>query len=194
MAWLAGIFVLVFVGDALVRDESPFATIFTVAGWIIWGIFTLDFVLRLLLAPSTKDFLRRNWWQLLFLVLPFLALFRAFMALRVARAGRLLSAAVRGTRSASAQLGNRLAMVAAVTVLVVLLSANVLFEFGGVHPYAVALHDAALAAINGEPITGESGVTQVMDIVLSLYSVMVFAAVAGALGAFFLERRTEGLR
>lgn len=188
MGWLAALFVLVIAGDAIVGGESPFATIFTVAGWVIWGAFVLDFVVRMLVARAPGDFVRRNWWQALFLVLPFLALFRFVMALRIARAGRLLSAAVRGTRSAAANLRSRLATVGAVTVMVILLAANVLFEFGGVTPYAAALHDAALATISAEPISGSSGLTQVMDVVLAFYSVAVFAAVAGAVGAFFLER------
>ncbi len=191
MSWLAAIFVLVVVGDAIVREESPFATVFTVAGWIIWVVFGVEFIARLALAPSKSAFLRTNWWQLIFLLLPFLALLRFFMALRVARAGRLLSAAVRGTRSAATQLRSRLAAVAAVTVMVILLSANVLFEFGGIAPYGAALHDAALATITGEPTSGSRGVSQVMDVLLGLYSVIVFATVAGALGAFFLEKRTE---
>ena len=80
------------------------------------------------------------WWQVLFLVLPFLAIFRFVMALRIARGGRLLSAAVRGTRTAAASLRSPLATVGAVTVMVILLAANVLFEFGGISPYADALH------------------------------------------------------
>ena len=193
MGWLAALFVLVVVGDALVDGQAPFSTIFTVAGWVIWGIFVADFVIRMTLATSTRVFLKRNWWQLLFLLLPFLALFRFLMALRMARAGRLLSAVVRGTRSAAASLRSRLAAVAAVTVMVVLVAANVLFEFGDVVPYADALHAAALATITGEPIVGDNGLSKVMDVVLSLYSVVVFAAVAGSLGAFFMERRSEDL-
>lgn len=76
-------------------------------------------------------------------------------------------------------------------MMVILLGANVLFEFGGVTPYADALHAAALATIAGTPVPADSGVTKVMDVVLSLYSVVVFAAVAGSLGAFFLERGSE---
>lgn len=188
MAWLAALFVLVVVGDAVVAGESPFATIFTVAGWLIWGVFVLDFVVRLIVAPSTRTFLRRNWWQMVFLVLPFLALFRFLIALRVARAGRLLSAAVRGTRSAAAGLRSRLATVGAVTAIVILLCANLLFEFAGVDPYSEALYRAALAAIVGEPLGRQDGLSKALDIVLSLYSVVVFAAVAGSVGAFFLER------
>jgi voltage-gated potassium channel len=191
MGWLAAVFVLVLVGDTIVAGESPFATLFTVAGWVIWAIFVLDFVVRMLVAPSTTRFFKRNWWQVLFLVLPFLALFRFLMALRIARAGRLLSAAVRGTRSAATSLRSRLMTVGAVTVMVVLLAANVLFEFAGVEPYSTALHAAALATITGEPVPSDTGVAHILGVVLALYSVIVFAAIAGSLGAFFLEKRSE---
>lgn len=191
MAWLAALFVVVLVGDALVGNESPFATIFTVAGWIIWGAFVVEFVLRLAIAPSKRDFLRRHWWQVVFLLLPFLALFRFFMAIRVARAGRLLSAAVRGTRSAAAALGTRVSTVAAISVMVILISANVLFEFGGIEPYARALHAAAMATISGTAIPTGNSVSDVMEVVLALYSVAILGAVAGSLGAYFLERKDE---
>lgn len=191
MAWLAGLFLVVVVGDNLVAAQSPFATIFTVAGWLIWAVFVFDFVLRAVIAPSKKTFLRKNWWQLIFLALPFLALFRFFLALRVARAGRLLSAAVRGTRSAASKLRNRLAMVGAVTIIVILVAANMLFEFGGVDTYGSALYAAALATITGEPTRGTTPLAMVLDVVLSLYSVVVFAAVAGSLGAYFLEQTAQ---
>lgn len=188
MAWLAALFVLVVVGETIVAHETPFATIFTVCGWAIWGIFVLEFFLRASLAGDIRAFLQANWWQLIFLALPFVALLRFFMAFRVARAGRLVSAVVRGGRSAAASLRSRLATVAASTVLIVLIAANVLYEFGNLRPYAAALHDSAMATITGEPISGSSGVKEVMDVVLAPYSVAVFAAVAGTLGAYFLEQ------
>ncbi len=191
MAWLAALFVLVLVGDAIVADDSPFARIFTIAGWVIWGVFVIEFSLRLAMAPSKSDFFRRNWWQAIFLLLPFLALFRFLMALRVARAGRLLSAAVRGTRSAAAELGTRVSTVIAVTVMVILLSANLLFEFAGIQPYAKALHAAAMGTIAGAPIPVGNGLADVVEVFLALYSVAVVAAVAGSLGAYFLERKRE---
>lgn len=191
MSWLAALFVLVVVGDAIVGGESPFETIFTVAGWAIWAVFVLDLVVRAVIAPSTRDFLRRNWWQVLFLVLPFLSLLRFFIALRVARAGRLVSAAVRGARTAAGKLRSRLATVAAVTIMVILLGANVLFEFGGVVPYADALYRASLATITGEPTGAITAPAKVMDVLFALYLVVVFATVAGSLGAYFLERRSD---
>lgn len=191
MGWLAVVFILVIVGDSLVRPGSGYATIFTITSWLIWAVFVLDFIVRLRIAPSTGDFLRRNWWQILFLVIPFLAFFRFFIAVRVARASRLLSAAVRGTRSAASNLRSRLSTVAAVTVVVVLLSANVLFEFGNVRPYGDALRAAALATITGEPTLGDTAIAKILDVVLALYSVVIFGAVAGSVGAFFIERRVE---
>lgn len=194
MGWLAVVFILVIIADSLVQPGSGYATVFTFISWLIWAVFVVDFVVRLRIAPSSGDFLRRNWWQILFLVLPFLAFFRFFIAVRVARAGRLLSAAVRGTRSAAANLRSRLSTVAAVTVVVVLLSANVLFEFGNIRPYGDALRAAALATITGEPTLGDTAIAKILDVVLALYSVVIFGAVAGSVGAFFIERRAEDAR
>lgn len=189
MGWLALLFIAVVLGDTFVGNESPFATIFTVAAWAIWVCFALEYATRLFVAPSTTRFVARTWWQLIFLALPFLGFVRIVAALRVARAGRAVSALVRTTRTATQALSNRLVSLAAVTLVVVLLGADLLYEFGHVRPYVRALHDVALAAIGGEPISSSSGTAQILDIVLALYAVVVFATLAGALGAFFFERR-----
>ncbi len=192
MGWLALLFVAVLLGDNFVREESPFATIFTVTAWVIWGAFVTEYLARLVVAPSTAAFLARTWWQLIFLVLPFLGFIRIVAAIRVARAGRAVSAVVRKTRSATRALSNRLAWLSAATVIVILLATDLLYEFGDVRPYAVALHDVSLAAIGGEPIESSSGVSQILDVVLAVYAVVVFATLAGALGAFFLDREARG--
>ncbi len=48
---------------------------------------------------------------------------------------------------------------------------------------------AAMAAISGESIGREGAVVDVIDVVLPLYSVIVFASLAGTIGAFFPEQR-----
>jgi len=191
MAWLALLFVAVVLGDTFVKSESPFATIFTVAAWVIWACFALEYVTRFVIAPSPMRFLARTWWQLIFLVLPFLGFVRIVAALRVARAGRAVSALVRTTRTATQALSNRIVWLGAVTVIVILLATDLLYEFAGVRPYTRALHDVALAAIGGEPISSPSGVAQILDVVLAVYAVVVFATLAGALGAFFFERQGD---
>ena len=106
------------------------------------------------------------------------------------RVGRVVSSTVRGTRLAARKLAGRVAWLAAVTVVVVLASSRLLFDFDGYDEYALALHDAAYATIVGDPLTAPGAVARVMEFVLSIYSVVVFAALAGMLGAYFLEVRT----
>jgi voltage-gated potassium channel len=55
--------------------------------------------------------------------------------------------------------------------------------------YASALHGAALATVTGEPLSAEGGIARAVEVVLAVYSVAVFATLAGALGAYFLARR-----
>ncbi|PWR07640.1 hypothetical protein DKT69_34410 [Micromonospora sicca] len=55
--------------------------------------------------------------------------------------------------------------------------------------YGKALHDVTLTTISGEPLTATDTFAQVLELVLAAYSAVVFATLAGALGAFFLSRQ-----
>lgn len=192
VAVLGIVFLLVVLVDTVVSPAGALGTVFEIASWALWAVFALEFVLRAAIAPSTARFLRRNWWQLVFLVLPFLRFARVLARLRLARIGRMgrvLSSAVRSSRTAVTTLGSRLGWLSAVTVIVILAASQLLYAFAGVDSYADALHRAALATITGEPLRIDSGLAAVLEVVLALYSVVVFAALAGMLGAFFLERR-----
>ncbi len=184
---LGVLFLLLVLADTVVAPTGALKTAFDVAGWVIWGVFVCEFVLRAIIAPSTGAFLRRNWWQLVFLAVPFLRFTRILA--RFARLGRVASSGVRTTRTAGAKLSSRLGWLSAVTSIVVLATSQVLYEFAPYEQYSGALHDAALATITGEPLSVPSGLTQVLDVVLALYSVVVFAALAGTIGAYFLEGR-----
>lgn len=56
---------------------------------IIWGLFILDFLLELLIAPSKRRYLRRNWLVAVSLALPALRVFRAVAVVRWLRLVRL---------------------------------------------------------------------------------------------------------
>jgi voltage-gated potassium channel len=143
------------------------------------------------IAPSTRTFLRRNWWQLIFLAVPFLRFMRPLARLRLPRLGRVVSSAVRTSRTATRKLSGRVTWLAALTLIVVLSASQIAHAYGDYDSYGRALHDTALSAITGEPLGQDAAVVQVLEIVLALYSVVVFAALAGSLGAFFLERRVD---
>ena len=195
MSVLGVLFLLVVLGQN-VAGSPGVQRAFTVAGWVLWVVFAAEFLLRLWLAPSRGRFLRRNWWQVAFLLLPMLRFLRGLALLRVVRAGRVLrvvraggvvSSAVRSSRSAGRILGSRLGWVAALSAIVVLASSQLLFTLGFYDAYAAALDAAALATIAGESLGLDEGLPRLLDVALLTYSVGVFAALAGTLGAYFFD-------
>ena len=197
MSALGILFLLVVLAEQLARESSALSTVLAVAGWLLWAVFVVEFVARMVVAPDTGRFLKRNWWQVLFLVLPFLRFLRLIRSLRFLRTGRVLSSAVRSSRSARRVLGGRVGWLGAVSAITVLGSSQLLFEFGDYARYGEALHAAALATITGEPLARPDAFAQVLEVVLAAFSVVVFATLAGSLGAYFLETRRpapEGLQ
>ena len=94
---------------------------------------------------------------------------------------------MRGSRSAGRLLSSRIGWLAAVTVVVVLASGQLLYAMESHTDFTVALHEAALATITGSGITAQDPFAKVLQLVLAVYSVVVFAGLAGALGAYFLR-------
>lgn len=121
MGILGLVFVFVVLAQ-LLATEAPLTDALTVIGWVFWVIFVAEFLLRAAIARFQRAFWKRNWWQVIFLLVPFLRVFRALQAVRmvdlasVGRAGGILSAAVRGTRSAGKLFPTRIAwLLAAMT-------------------------------------------------------------------------------
>jgi voltage-gated potassium channel len=185
------VFLLLVLAETVSDPRGAVGTVFAVTSWVLWGLFVGEFLLRLAIAPSTTSFLKHNWWQLIFLAVPALRFVRALRVLRAARVGRVLSSAVRSSRTAGRKLSSRLAALGVVTVVVILASSQLLFELGDYGSYGEALEDAALATIAGEPFSPEQAGLRMLQIVVIAYSVVVFAAVAGTVGAFLLERSDD---
>lgn len=188
MGVLGLLFLLVVLGQ-LLATEPTLVTVLAVVGWVLWAVFVAEFVLRAVVARDQGRFWRRNGWQVLFLVLPFLRFARVIALVRTARVGGVLSAALRGSRSAGRLLSGRVAWLATVTAVLVLSVSQLLFVLGVYDSYGVALHEAALATVTGEPLSPPGLVARVTEVVLAVYSVAVFATLAGALGAYFVDDR-----
>jgi len=189
MSALSVVFLLVVLGEQFARPGSGVAVGLTLVGWALWVVFVAEFVARLVVAPSRRTFLRRHWWQVVFLLLPFLRVLRLVRALRVLRTGRVLSSAVRSTRTARSLLGGRVAWLAVASAITILSSSQLLHAFSDYPSYGAALHAAALATIAGEPFGLDDPFARLLEVVLAVYSVVVFATLAGTVGAYFLERR-----
>lgn len=184
---LAGLLlVLVVVAENMTPAASPLRIVWAAAGWLLWGLFVLELLLRLVMAPSAARFLRRNWWQVAFLAVPFLRFLRSLS--RTARLARLASTSVRGTRTAGRNLAGRVGWVLGATVSVVLASSELLFEYGPAGTtYPAALHDVLLAAVSSQQLPQPGAVADVLEIFLALWASVVFATLAGVAGAYFLE-------
>ncbi|MFC9918416.1 hypothetical protein [Agromyces binzhouensis] len=195
MGILGILFLFVVLGQVLAQDPT-LTTVFSVLGWIFWSIFVAEFALRAFVARSAA-FWRRNWWQVLFLAVPFLRFFRVLTFFRVApiaRLGGVLSAGVRGSRSAGRLVSDRIAVLAAVTAVVILAASQLHYLTGVGISYGEALYQTALATVTGAPLDGDSTLTRMLHVVLSVYSVVVFATLAGSLGAYFLQKPVERRR
>jgi voltage-gated potassium channel len=192
MGILGVIFLFVVLGQLLATNPA-LITVFTVLGWFFWAVFVAEFLLRAYLARFGREFWRRNWWQVVFLLVPFLRFFRSLQALRfvrisrVARLGGIVSAGVRGSRSAGRLLSNRIGWLAAVTAVVILAASQLLYAAGPYEAYGDALFEAAMATITGNGVTVTSTFSRILQVLLATYSVAVFATLAGSLGAFFLR-------
>ncbi len=195
MGYLGLIFLFVVLGQLLVSDPE-WALVLSILGWVFWGIFVSEFLLRAYIARFQKRFWKRNWWQVIFLLVPFLRFFRALQSLRLlrflrmsrlARFGGILSAGVRGSRSAGRLLSNRLGTLIAVTLVVILASSQLLYALTPEDSYSTAFYETALATITGSGFTVDTGLAKILHVVLAVYSVAVFATLAGTLGAFFLR-------
>lgn len=191
MSALSVVFLLVVLAEQFARSGSALAAALVIVGWALWFVFAAEFVARLLVAPDRRSFLRRNWWQVVFLLLPFLRVLRLARALKFLRTGRVLSSAVRSTRTARHLLGSRISWLAVTTAITILSSSQLLYAYGGFSTYGSALHAAALATVAGEPFGLDDPFSRTLEVVLAVYSVVVFATLAGSIGAYFLERRDE---
>jgi voltage-gated potassium channel len=69
----------------------------------------------------------------------------------------------------------------------VLASSQLLYTLGSYELYGDALYAAALATIAGESLGLEQALPRLLDVALLTYSVGVFAALAGTLGAYFFD-------
>jgi len=72
------VFLLVIIGQSLA--ESPtLRTALTIVAWLMWTVFVAELGLRAWVAPDRRRFWRRNWWQVLFLAVPFLGVARRLL-------------------------------------------------------------------------------------------------------------------
>jgi voltage-gated potassium channel len=200
--------VLSFVWFSMVIIELVWggAGLLEIFGLVIWGIFILDFALRLAIAPRKLIFLRNNVITLFALIIPALRMFRALQLFRLARAARglqlvrIVGTANRSMNALKQSLSRRgLGYVLLFTVLIVFLGAAGMLTFeqareveGGFGTYPEALWwTAMLLTTMGSgfwPVTAEG---RILALLLSIYGFAVFGYITASLAAFFVGEEAQ---
>lgn len=88
-------------------------------------------------------------------------------------------------------MSNRIGWLVSITVVVILAASQLLYVMGSETDYTTALYEAALTTITGTGITTDDPFAKLLHLILAVYSVAVFATLAGSLGAFFLHDGEE---
>ena len=88
MTVLAVIFLALLIVQYTISLSPEWARRVNAVQYAIWGVFVIDFVLRLALAPSKIQYLRHNWLTALATLLPALRAFRAIQVVTVLRSAQ----------------------------------------------------------------------------------------------------------
>lgn len=200
MAWLGIVFALLAVFQLADPGLSPsWNRVLDVTTWAIWGIFVVDFVAKLLAAPSAVRFLRGHWLAAIMLLVPTLRVLRFGALWRLGRAlpaARVVTTSYRATGVARTLLRSRTSYLAAVVGVAILATAQLGWLVERPHGTFQSFGDAliwaatSVIALQGDPVPTTAIGRLVM---LAAFSVglVVVATLAGTVGAFLLEERRE---
>lgn len=169
----------------------------------IWGVFIVDFLVKLVIAPDKRLFFKQNWLTVISLLIPALRVVRLFRVVRVLRGLRsirlvkILASLNRGMRSLSKTMKRRgVAYVLLLTVAVLLAGAAGMLAFereaGGLQTYGEALWWTAMVIITiGSEFWPSTPEGRALCFLLALYGFSIFGYITATLASFFVGRDAE---
>ena len=171
---------------------------------IIWGVFILEFMLRLSLAPHKAAYLKTNWITAISLLLPALRVFRFARVMRILqttravrglRLLRVMTRTNRSMRSLAANFGRRgFGYVVMTTAIITLVGAAGMYAFeqdtpelSGFDSYSTTLWwTAMLMTTMGSDYFPKTAEGRILCFLLALYAFVVFGYMTATLATFFI--------
>ena len=203
------ILALAWIGLFIVEAVRGLGMVLTAASYVIWGLFVVEFVIELTIAPRKLHYLRHNWLTTVALLLPGLRLLRvvriaqlarvsrAAGTLRGARLVRVVSSLNRSMRALRTTMSRRgFGYVVLLTLIVNAAGAAGMyaFESAAFDDYWSALWwTAMLITTIGSQYWPDSAEGRVLCLLLSVYGLAMFGYLTATLATFFIGRdaRTE---
>jgi voltage-gated potassium channel len=167
---------------------------------VIWGLFVVEFGARLVVSGRPLRYAVRHWISVLVLVLPALRMLRVARAIRVLRvlpAARVVGSSYRAVGTARNLLQGRLSLLLVTSGVVAFGGGQLLYVIersrnSEVSSLGEALYwSTSLALTNSRVFEPVTVVGRLLGLLLSFYAIVVVAAVAATLGAYFVEARAE---
>lgn len=208
--WLDGpmmVLGFVWLGLLVVELIWGLTPLLAACGTLIWGLFILDFLVEITLAPRKLRYLQRNWLLAASLLIPGLRGLRVFRFLRLTRAVgsirllRVVTSVNRGMRSLRASMDRRgFGYVVLLSAIVILVGAAGMYAFergavegvAGLNTYGTALWwTAMLMTTLGSEYWPQTPEGRLLCFLLSLYAFAVFGYVTATLATFFIGRDAE---
>ncbi len=198
MAFLGFVWLALLVME-LIKGLTPVLQLLSV---IIWILFSLDFLIKFILAPRKLTFLKKSWLTILSLLVPalrvlrFVRVFRLAQGFRGIRLIKVVGSLNRGMASLGATMTRRgLKYVLLLTLVVIFAGAAGMYAFEksyGLPTYGEALWWTAmlLTSIGSEywPVTGEG---KILCLLLSIYGCCVFGYITATIASYFVGRDAE---
>ena len=172
----------------------------TIADWIVYGLFVVDYVVRFIMADSKKSFVKENIFDLL-AIIPFNSAFRAFRLVRFAKLLRLVKllrvGAVSGRmlkRSERFLNTNGFKYVLIACAIAVVLSAVAMTYFEHMK-FLDALWWAFVTAttVGYGDLSPGSGIGRIIACVLMLVGIGLIGSLTSTITSFFLHSDKQGV-
>jgi voltage-gated potassium channel len=180
---------------------------------ILWGLFILDYLLELWIAPDRLGYLRSHWIGAIALALPalrLLAIFRAFRALRSLRLvrtvslGRTVTSTNRALKAVRSFLGARQLGYVLTSYLLVMVSGGAAIHFlegsgesasGGLRNFGDALWwSAMMMTTMGSDYWPHTWEGRVIAWLLAVYAFVVFGYITASLASHFIRSESQARR
>ena len=172
---------------------------------VIWVIFIIDFLIKLVITPSRWQFLKKNTLTIISLFIPAFRIFRIFASLRLLRSlgfvrslrvVRVVGSVNRGMRVLGKTLERRaFGYVFILTLLIAFVGSAAMFAFeepGTYNNYLDALYWTAMILTTlGSDYWPQSPEGKTIGFLLAVYSLGVLGYFTAVLSSFFIGRDAE---